>query len=73
MDEGDDLIISTVKGLKFIYLVREGLVYNILNALDKYPYWFQGERGDNVLQYTAAEGASNLQFRVSTQLAYEGI
>jgi hypothetical protein len=71
--EGDDIIISTVKGNKYVSLFRDGLEVNILNALGKNPVWFQLEKGDNLFTYTADEGATNLQFRIESQIAYEGV
>jgi len=71
--EGDDIIISTVKGDKYVRLLRDGDYYNILNALDKDADWFQIEKGNNPFVYTAATGSTNLQFRFENQIAYEGI
>lgn len=71
--EGDDIIISTVKGDKFVYLLRNGFFYNILNALDKDSDWFQLERGNNPFVYTADSGSTYLQFRIENQIAYEGV
>lgn len=71
--EGDDIIISTVKGNKYAILLRDGLVTNILNCLDKYPDWFQLTRGDNIFTYTADDGEIYLQFKIENQIAYEGI
>lgn len=71
--EGDDIIISTVKGDKFVYLLRNGVFYNILNALDKDAAWFQLERGNNPFVYLADSGSTYLQFRIENQIAYEGV
>lgn len=70
---GDEIIISTIKGNKSAFLQRDGTLTNILNALDKYPDWFQLDRGDNTFIYTAVSGVSNLQFRIENKIAYEGI
>ena len=69
---GDDIIISTIKGSKYIYLLRGGVFTNILNCLGIDPVWLQLERGDNVFAITADSGAANLQVRVESQIAYEG-
>lgn len=71
--EGDDIIISTIKGDKFITLQRAGVSTNILNALDKDYNWFQLQKGDNIFACTADSGITNLQFRIENQIAYEGI
>lgn len=70
---GDDIVISTIRGEKFVYLIRSGQVYNILNALNKNAAWFQLERGDNVFVYTADGISTNLQFRIENRIAYEGV
>lgn len=70
---GDDIIISTVKKDKYIYLLRDGVYTNILNALDKNSEWFQLAKGDNIFAYTAEEGATNLQFKIENRTLYEGV
>ena len=70
---GDEITISTMKGNKYIELLRNGRTYNILNALDKNSDWFQITKGDNVFTYVATYGASNLQFRILNQVAFEGV
>lgn len=71
--EGDDIIISTIRGEKYIYLVRDGVETNILNCVGKDVSWFQLQTGDNILAYTADVGIQNLQFRVENNIVYEGI
>jgi len=70
---GDDIIISTIKGSKSMQLLRNGIYTNILNALDQQSDWFSLSKGDNVFAYTADTGASNLQFQIANQIAYEGV
>ena len=70
---GDEIIISTIKGNKYILLLRNGLYTNILNCLDKDSDWFQLAKGDNIFAYTADYGITNLQFRIENRTAYEGV
>lgn len=70
---GDQVIISTVRGDKFIYLLRNGQWYNILNSLSNLATWFVIDRGDNVFTYTAQSGLSNLQFLIQHQIVYKGV
>lgn len=70
---GDDIIISTVKGNKYVYLLRDGDYHNILNCIDMHPDWIQLSRGDNIFTYTADSGLLNLQFTIESQISYEGI
>lgn len=70
---GDDITISTVRGKKSVYLLRNGIKINIINCLDKQADWFQLVKGDNVFTYTAAYGSVNLQFKITNQIVYEGV
>lgn len=70
---GDEITISTIKGNKFITLLRNGREYNILNIMDKNADWFQLAKGDNIFTYTATYGSSNLQFKILNQIAFEGV
>lgn len=70
---GDTVIINTVKGNKFINLIREGVTTNILNVLGKDAEWFQLVKGDNLFAYTAEYGEANIQFMVETQILFEGV
>lgn len=70
---GDEITISTIKGNKYIKLLREGRETNILNIMDKDADWFQLAKGDNIFTYVATYGASNLQFRILNQVAFEGV
>jgi len=70
---GDEIIISTVKGNKYISLIRNGVTTNIINCLDKNVSWIRLTKGDNVLGYTAETGASNLHFKIENKTVYEGV
>ncbi len=70
---GDDIYISTVVGDKYAILIRAGVEYNILNAIGKYPTWFQLEYGDNLFDYYASVGQQNLQVDISYTIEYEGV
>lgn len=70
---GDTITISTVKGNKYITLLRNGVTYNILNILGKDTEWFQLARGDNLFAYTAEYGEQNVQFMVEAQIIFEGV
>lgn len=70
---GDQITINTNKNKKSIYLLREGITYNILNCLGKPVSWFSLQKGDNIFAFTAEENASNLQFEIQNGTNYEGI
>lgn len=71
--KGDTIEISTVKGNKFVHLIRRGVRTNILNSLDKHPDWFQLAMGDNLIGFTAEEKEDKIDFTITTQIVYEGI
>lgn len=70
---GDTITINTIKGQKSITLLRNGITYNILNILGKDADWFQLAKGDNLFTFTADYGESNLQFKIFSQIVYEGV
>lgn len=70
---GDDIIISTIKGKKSIYLLRNGEYINIINCIGKKSNWFQLRKGDNVFAFDAETGAQYLQFRIENRSVYEGV
>lgn len=70
----DELFVSTVKGDKYVTLLRGGSYYNYLGALDiDNSTWLQISKGDNVFAYTATEGVENLQLKVLNRILYEGV
>lgn len=69
----DFVVISTIRGTKFIYLVRNGILYNILNAVSQPANWFRLQRGNNTFAYTADSGLSNIQFYTQHRIVYGGL
>ena len=69
----DDIIIRTERGMKSIYLIREGKFYNILGSLDAGSEWLRIYKGENIYAFTATSGVENLQFRVENKILYEGV
>jgi hypothetical protein len=70
---GDLLIVSTIRGSKSITLVRSGLSYNVLNIMSTISDWIVIDKGDNVFEYTASSGLTNMQFLVMHQVVFEGL
>lgn len=74
---GDDINISTIQGNKTIKLLRNGVEYNILNALNRDADWFTLSKGDNSFAFTADEdeisNPLNLIFTINSSIIYEGI
>lgn len=70
---GDQIIISTIRGSKYIYLIRNNVIYNLLSAIGVNADWFRIDRGDNVFTYTADSGLANLQFLIEHRIVYGGL
>lgn len=71
---GDDIEISTSPGEKYIHLIRNGAVHNILNALTLDSTWLLLRRGDNLISvYSPNDGLLALQIQISHYTLYEGI
>lgn len=70
---GDTIIISTIKGNKKVILFRNGVETNIINAVGKNPTWFELVPGDNEFGYTCTDGASDLEFKIESLTAYQGV
>ena len=70
---GDEITISTIRGGKYITLLRDGKYTNILNALDRDTDWFQLSKGDNRFAYICEYGAEDLEFKMEYKTLYEGV
>lgn len=70
---GDEIEVSTVRGNKYIRLIREGVITSIMNTVERNSVWFQLRPGDNTFSYTAESGATNLQFSIEHETIYGGI
>lgn len=71
--QGDDIIISTLKGNKYMKLLRNGVYSNIIAALNKDADWFQITNGRNVFSFTAVVGEKNLIVTFNYRNAYGGV
>jgi hypothetical protein len=71
--DGDDIIISTVKGNKYITLIRDGLYINIINCLGKNIAWLTLNVGDNPISFYADSGVENLEVTITNKTIYEGV
>lgn len=71
--KGDDIEICTIKGKKKATLLRNGITYNILNAINRDADWFQLTYGDNAFAYDFEGDTSAIQFEIYNNVLYEGI
>lgn len=70
---GDDIEINTTQGSRSAYLIRNGVHYNIINALGRYANWFTLIAGVNTYEYTAETGENSLDVSFSYKNIYEGV
>lgn len=74
---GDEIVISTIRGAKSVFLNRDAIAYNILNSLGKNADWFQISKGDNQFAFTADDDGysnpMNLNFEIDSTVIYEGV
>jgi len=74
MLKGDVITISTIRGKKSAYLLRNGAYINIFNAIVRNSNWFQLQQGDNVILCLGTNGAyQNIEYIIENQIAYGGI
>lgn len=62
---GEQIIISTSSGEKYIKGILKGVESNYFKYMDFDSSWIQLKVGENTLKYTAEEGANNLEVLIS--------
>jgi hypothetical protein len=70
---GDDIIISTVSGDKYVQVLHDGKYTNAIAAIEKLADWFQVSVGRNIFNFTVTKGVENLVMSFSYRNAYGGI
>lgn len=70
---GDDIIISTVSGDKYVQVLHDGIYTNAIAAIEKLADWFQVSVGKNIFNFTVTNGIQNLSMSFSYRNAYGGI
>lgn len=72
--EGDEIVISTMKGNKNVKLKRGVDEFLILNCLKRDVDWFQLVPGINKFTYAAeGDGIHNLNVAIESRVRYEGV
>ncbi len=69
----DQIFITTIPGGKSVYLMRNGILINILNAVAPDSAWFTLRRGDNLFAFTATSGELNLTFSILNNVLFSGV
>lgn len=70
---GDELLISTVTGDKYVRLLREGKTTNVIGAVNKDSDWFQLTPGINIFDFDARTGAENAMLTITYRTAWGGV
>lgn len=70
---GDEIIINTNRGNKSILFIRDGIIYDIINALNRPISWFYLRKGNNTFSYGCDEGVSNIQLKITNKILYNGV
>ena len=72
--KGDTIVITTEKGNKTAYLIRENVAYSILGCIARGSTWLQlRSGGEQVFEYDAEEGANYMKVRIQNDILYEGV
>lgn len=71
--EGDDIIISTVKGNKYAKLYRDGEYTNVLGAIREGVDWFQLVPGKNTFEFTTKSRKEYVEILFTYRNTYAGI
>ena len=70
---GDRVTVETTQGNEHIFLIRNGVSHNILNAVTRDSDWFKLAKGSNRFIFTAYGNESKLNFRIENYVIYEGV
>ena len=73
MQKGDLITISTVKGSKTVYLLRNAEEINIFNNIMKNITWLQLDPGDNIFTFEAEKGTEYLEVSFKHTDNFEGV
>lgn len=71
--KGDLMLISTVPGNKYAWLIRGGEETDILNAVEKASDWPKIYEGENTFGYASDAGIEDLWFKITFKVAYGGL
>lgn len=71
--KGEDIVISTKRGEKYVKLLRDGFYTSVIGCLSENSDWFELTSGDNVFSYIADGKESDVMLTFSYRNAYCGI
>lgn len=71
--KNDHIVINTNPGQKSVYMTRDGIEMNYINKLVRDSTWLTLEMGDNMLTYSADEGADDMQIIFKHRSKYKAV
>lgn len=73
IQNGDRIVLSTIKGNKSCYLIRGRQKINILYSLDESPDWIQLVKGLNIFTYKTDYNSDKVHITIANDTIYEGV
>lgn len=70
---GDELVICTIPKRKSVEIVRDGISYNILNAINRDVRFITLRKGANTIVYSAESGVDNIRMSIENETLYTGV
>lgn len=71
--KGDELVICTVPKQKYVEIIRDGISYNILNAINRNVRFITLHKGANTIVYSADSGVDNILMSIENETLYTGV
>lgn len=70
---GDELVICTIPKRKSVEIIRDGISYNILNAINRDVRFITLHKGANTIVYSADSGVDNIRMSIENETLYTGV
>lgn len=70
---GDELVICTIPKRKSVEIIRDGISYNILNAINRDVRFITLHKGANTIVYSAESGVDNIRMSIENEMLYTGV
>lgn len=71
--QGDELVICTIPKQKSVEIIRDGISYNILNAINRDVKFITLRKGANTIVYSADSGVDNIHMSIENETLYTGV
>lgn len=71
--QGDELVICTIPKRKSVEIIRDGIAYNILNAINRDVRFITLHKGANTIVYSADSGVDNIHMSIENETLYTGV